>query len=90
MPLKKVKAPSELSPEGAADADADADQLVRIGAVVFGIGVLCILAAVVPLFFGAHDLPTALNVGAGVLPPLGLGLGLWALVRNARAARRSR
>jgi hypothetical protein len=81
VPPKKVKALSEPRASG-----ADVDQLVRIGAVVFGVGVLCILAAVVPLFFGAHDLPTALNVAAGVLPPIGFGLALWGLVRAARAA----
>jgi hypothetical protein len=81
VPLKRVKALSDPKASG-----ADADQLVRIGAVVFGVGVLCIFAAVIPLFFGAHDLPTALNVAAGVLPPVGFGLALWGLVRNARAA----
>jgi hypothetical protein len=81
VPLKKVKALSEPRASG-----ADVDQLVRIGAAVFGLGVLCILAAVVPLFFGAHDLPTALNVAAGVLSPLGFGLGLWGLVKSARRA----
>ena len=83
-----MKAPSELTPSGATRADAD--QLVRIGAVVFFAGALCILAAVVPLFFGAHDLPTALNVAAGVLAPLGFALALWGLVRGARAAGRAR
>ena len=88
MLLRKVKAPSEFSTPDAPGADAD--QLVRIGAVVFGVGVLCIIAAVVPLFFGAHNLPTALNVAAGVLPPLGFGIALWGLVRGARAAGRAR
>ena len=88
MPLKRVKVPSE---QPSLDAPrADADQLVRIGAVVFGVGVLCIFAAVIPLFFGAHDLPTALNVAAGVLAPLGFALALWGLVRGARAAGRAR
>ena len=88
MLLRKVKAPSESSTPRASGADAD--QLVRIGAVVFGVGVLCIFAAVISLFFGAHDLPTALNVAAGVLPPLGFGMALWGLVRSARAAGRAR
>ena len=63
---------------------ADTDRLVRVGAVVFGIGLLAVLAAVLPLFFGVHNLPTALNVVAGVLPPLGLAMALWGLVRGAR------
>lgn len=65
---------------------ADTDRLVRVGAVVFGVGLLAVLAAVLPLFFGVHNLPTALNVVAGVLPPLGLGIALWGLVRAARQA----
>jgi hypothetical protein len=88
VPLKRVKAPSEPAPSRAPGADVD--QLVRIGAVVFGVGVLCIFAAVIPLFFGAHNLPTALNVAAGVLAPLGFGMALWGLVRGARAAGRAR
>jgi hypothetical protein len=94
----KVQPKSELAGEphssrAPSSSGADGDQLhqlVRIGAVVFAVGVLCIFAAVIPLFFGAHDLPTALNVAAGVLPPLGFGLGLWGLVRAARRGRVSR
>jgi peptidoglycan/LPS O-acetylase OafA/YrhL len=66
---------------------ADADELVRIGAVTFLVGLVCVAAAVIPLFFGAHDLPTALNVAAGVLPPLGFGIALYGLVRAARRVR---
>jgi hypothetical protein len=55
---------------------------------VFAIGLICVAVAVVPLFFGAHDLPTALNVAAGVLPPLGLGLALYGLVRGVRSRSR--
>ncbi len=89
----KVQPKSELAGEphsprsSGADGDQLVDQLVRIGAVVFTVGVLCIFATMIPLFFGAHDLPTALNVAAGVLPPLGFGLGLWGLVRAARRGR---
>ena len=93
MPPKKVKARSESAvPESGSSraSGADADQLVRLGAVVFGVGVLCIFAAVIPLFFGAHNLPTALNVAAGVLAPLGFGMALWGLVRGARAAGKAR
>ena len=62
----------------------DGDRWVRISAVVFGLGVVAVAAAVLPLFFGVHNLPTTLNVAAGVLPPLGFGLALWGLVRAAR------
>jgi hypothetical protein len=66
------------------------DQLVRIGAVIFGVGLIAVLAAVLPLFFGVHNLPTALNLAAGLLPPLGLGIALWALLLQARQSRRQR
>ncbi len=70
-----------------AAASAGADRLVRIGAAVFGVGLLAVAAAVLPLFFGVHDLPTALNLAAGILPPLGFGLALWGLVLAAQGDR---
>jgi hypothetical protein len=66
---------------------SEPDRLVQAGAVIFGVGLLAVLAAVLPLFFGVHNLPTALNLAAGLLPPLGLGIALWALVRQARQSR---
>ncbi len=63
---------------------ADADRWVRVGAVLFAVGLVAIAAAIVPHFFGAKDLPTWLNVAAGVLAPLGLGLALLGLGRSAR------
>lgn len=65
------------------------DGLVRIGGIVFLVGVVAILVAVLPFFFGEENRPVALNVAAGVLPPLGLGLALAGLVRNARATARA-
>jgi len=79
VPPSKVRVRPSSDPSG-----ADADRLVRIGAVIFGVGLLAIFAAVVPLFFGVHNLPTALNLAAGLLPPIGLGIALWGLVRHAR------
>jgi hypothetical protein len=80
VPHSKVRVPPKSDP----------DRLVRAGAVIFGLGLLAILAAVLPLFFGVHNLPTALNVAAGLLAPLGLGIALWALVRQARQSRQAR
>jgi hypothetical protein len=91
--LSKVRAhPESDLPEASSDCSAEprgagADRLVRIGAAVFAVGLLAVAAAVLPLFFGVHDLPTALNVAAGVLPPLGFGLALWGLVRAAQGER---
>jgi hypothetical protein len=65
------------------------DGLVRIGAAVFAVGLIAVGVAVLPFFFGASNWPLPLNVAAGVLPPLGLGLALAGLVRAGRAARRT-
>jgi len=51
------------------------------------VGVLCSLAAIVPLLTGASALPVAFYFGAG-LAPVGFGLVLLRLWRQAR--RRSR
>ena len=71
----------------ASSRSAGADRLVRIGAAVFAVGLLAVAAAALPLFFGVHNLPTALNAAAGVLPPLGFGVALWGLLRAAQADR---
>ncbi|HUR14391.1 MAG TPA: hypothetical protein VM097_07845 [Mycobacteriales bacterium] len=60
------------------------DLLVRSGAVVFALGVLAVLAVVVPFFLGSHDRPTWLNLAA-LLLPVGLGLALLGLLRGTRA-----
>jgi hypothetical protein len=61
------------------------DALVRLGALVFALGVLAVLAVVVPFLLGAgHDAPLALDLLA-LLLPVGLGLALLGLLRGARA-----
>jgi len=62
---------------------ARGDLLVRVGAGVFGLGVLAVLAIVVPFFFGADERPTWLNLSA-LLLPVGLGLALLGLLRGAK------
>jgi hypothetical protein len=53
--------------------------------VVFGLGVLAVLAVVVPFLLGhGHDAPLALDLLA-LLLPVGLGLALLGLLRGARA-----
>jgi peptidoglycan/LPS O-acetylase OafA/YrhL len=63
---------------------------VRVGAVLFGIGVVAVLVVVVPFFFGVENRPVPLNVAAGGLPPLGLALALLGVLRAGRARRLSR
>src|SRR4051812_22408483 len=64
------------------------DGLVRAGGVVFVLGLIAVLVVVLPFFFGKQDWPLALNLAAGVLPPLGLALALAGLVRSARRTAR--
>ena len=60
---------------------------MRLGGALFVVGVLCSLAAIVPLLTGGHPLPVAFYFGAA-LAPVGFGLVLLSLWRQAR--RRSR
>ncbi len=65
-----------------------ADRLARVGGILFVVGVLSCVAAVVPLFIGSARLPVAFYVGAG-LAPIGLGLVLISFWRTARARSRA-
>lgn len=60
---------------------------MRAGAVVFGVGVVGVLLAVVPFFFGRQDAPSWTALTASLLP-VGLGVALVGLLRGARAGRR--
>jgi peptidoglycan/LPS O-acetylase OafA/YrhL len=66
------------------------DGLVRAGGIVFLLGVVAVVVAVVPFFFGHENWPLPLNLAAAVLPPLGLGLALAGLLRAGQARRRTR
>ncbi len=66
------------------------DRWVRIGGIVFLVGVVAVLAAVLPFFFGVRNWPLALNLVAGLMPPLGVAISLWGLLRAARKARANR
>lgn len=69
--------------------DGPGDRLVSVGAAVFAVGVLGILAQFLPFFAGRVDLPLALALVA-LLAPVGLGLALLGLYRQVRAASRAR
>ncbi len=60
---------------------------MRVGGVLFAVGVLAIVATVVPLLVGSSRLPTAAYLVA-MLAPLGMGLALVGLLRAARSRRR--
>lgn len=63
------------------------DLLVRIGAVVFGVGAVATLATMTPLFVGARPLPTPAYFVC-MLMGVGFALALAGLLRSARAQRR--
>ncbi|WP_323377976.1 hypothetical protein [Streptomyces smaragdinus] len=62
------------------------DRLVRIGAVLFGIGAIGTLATVIPLFTGADPLPTAAYL-ISMLMGVGFAVALVGLLAQARSAR---
>jgi len=68
---------------------APGEQLVRAGAGLFGLGVLGVLAVVVPFLLGRDDAPLWTTLVASLLP-VGLGLALLGLLRGARTRRRER
>ena len=73
----------------APDAARPGERLVRAGAVVFGVGVLGVLAVVVPFLLGRDDAPLWTTLLA-LLLPLGLGVALVGLLLGAYARRRGR
>ncbi|ASR38206.1 hypothetical protein BAY61_27965 [Prauserella marina] len=61
-----------------------APMLMRAGIVLFAVGMLAVLAVFVMFAAGLEELPVWLSVAAGVVTPLGLGLGLVSLIREHR------
>lgn len=64
-------------------------RLVAGGTLLFLVGVVAILATIVPFFFGHRNQPLALNLTA-VAAPVGMGIALAGLVRQARTRTRGR
>jgi hypothetical protein len=60
--------------------------LMRLGIVLFAVGMVAVVAVFVLFAAGFSDLPVWLSAAAGVITPLGLGLGFAALVREHRQA----
>ena len=71
----------------ASPARQPGDRTVRLGGVLFGVGVLGVLAVVVPFLLGREDAPLSAALVA-LLLPVGLGTALVGLLRGARARRR--
>ena len=71
------------------DETGPGDGLVRLGVIVFAVGLAAVLVVVLPFFFGQENRPLPLNLAAGVLPPLGLLLALAGMVRGSRSTARA-
>ena len=61
------------------------DRAVRLGALLFAVGVVGVLGLVVPYFFGRDGGPVFAVLSA--LAPLGLAVALVGLFRGSRADR---
>jgi hypothetical protein len=60
--------------------------LMRVGIGVFAFGVLAVLVVFILFAAGFHNLPVWLSAVAGIATPLGIALGLIALVREHRSS----
>jgi hypothetical protein len=61
---------------------------VRLGFVLFAVGLLFAAATVVPFFFGEHNRSLWLNLGC-MLAPVGLVVAVTGAVRAGRADQRA-
>ena len=72
----------------APDAPLPGERAVRVGAVLFALGVVGVLCVLVPFFLGRNDAPLWTTLLASLLP-VGLGIALTGILRAARANRRA-
>jgi hypothetical protein len=61
---------------------------VSAGFVVFGIGLLFLVATVLPYFFGSENRPLWLNLGC-LLVPVGVAIALAGAIRAGHAEQRA-
>ncbi len=66
----------------------DRPRSVPIGFGLFGVGLLCLLATVLPYLAGAENRPLWLNLGC-LLAPIGLAVAIAGAVRAGRADQRA-
>jgi len=65
-------------------ASARRRRSVRIGMILFLVGLIFVLLTVLPFFFGDHNRPLWLNLGC-LLAPIGFVVALTGAVRQGRA-----
>jgi hypothetical protein len=61
---------------------------IRVGFVLFGIGLACLAVTVLPFFWGERNRPLLLNLGC-MLAPLGFIVAIAAVIRAGRADQRA-
>ncbi|WP_020664466.1 hypothetical protein [Amycolatopsis benzoatilytica] len=61
--------------------------LMRLGIGLFAIGMIAVVTVFVLFAAGLENLPVWLSAVAGVVTPIGLLLGLIALIQEARAGK---
>lgn len=71
------------------DPTRPGDGLVRIGAIVFGLGFVAVVVAVVPFLVSGETGEIGPVVAAGSLLPIGFAIAMTGLLRGARTARRA-
>lgn len=74
----------ETAAKQTAPATSSKSLLMRLSIALFTIGMVATVAVFVLFAAGFSDLPLWLSAVAGVVTPLGLALGLAALVREHR------
>lgn len=85
----RVAAPAADRPRPQAARRTAPTPLIRIGLSLFVVGLLAVAVILVLFFSGVRDLPLWANLVAG-LAPVGFGLVLVGIFRDARRSSRSR
>jgi len=62
-------------------------KLMPLALALFALGVVAIVVVFALFAAGRSNLPVWLSVGACLLPPAGLALGVFSAVRNSRSKR---
>ncbi|MDI2131233.1 hypothetical protein [Yinghuangia seranimata] len=78
---------STLETSPVATRPARADQAVRVGAVLFGIGTVAVVVTLVPFLIGTHPFPRAVYLTSALMP-LGFAVAMGGLVATVVGQRR--